>query len=351
MVIDAPYNYSDKYDEYLPKVILAAREDIKENNDDRLFICVGPTGVGKSMLAFHILDNYTQGDVHLDYLAASRESFAVAIKKLKDKFEQGNKGLPLWFDEADSDNLEQNAKWNKRLFSLYMKIRFLNGFHIWCWPSLKAVDRRFVEERVNGIFFCYTKEQNKPRSYAFFPKQSILRMIDNKLPLNYYNLRKQKEKYAAWIGKYRDYTGKLKEEYLKIKHDGGFDAVDDFFNDFGEESKVKSVNTAQRDYFTVKELSLMYNLSEPAVIKRFEKGIRGGLWVEAETKSNNKRILPKTYLKAFESRHKGGDVVVFGVSKGGRLINARSLENPEAESIKTETTEANAEATETKVLL
>lgn len=329
MAIDAPYNYSDKYDEYLPRVIAAAREDIKENNDDRLFICVGPTGVGKSMLAFHILDNYTQGDVHLDYLAASRESFAVAIKKLKDKFEQGNKGLPLWFDEADSDNLEQNAKWNKRLFSLYMKIRFLNGFHIWCWPSLKAVDRRFVEERVNGIFFCYTKEQNKPRSYAFFPKQSILRMIDNKLPLNYYNLRKQKEKYAAWIGKYRDYTGKLKEEYLKIKHDGGFDAVDDFFNDFGDENKVKEINDEQSDFVPCATIEKLYAKTDHTVKYHMKRGIRLGLWVEAETKRGRVRGIMKKHIKAYENLLNGGDVSVSEGFKDGPLINARQEKNLE----------------------
>lgn len=335
MVIDAPYNYSDKYDEYLPKVITAAREDIKENNDDRLFICVGPTGVGKSMLAFHILDNYTMGDVHLDYLAASRESFAVAIKKLKDKFEQGNKGLPLWFDEADSDNLEQNAKWNKRLFSLYMKIRFLNGFHIWCWPSLKAVDRRFVEERVNGIFFCYTKEQNKPRSYAFFPKQSILRMIDNKLPLNYYNLRKQKEKYAAWIGKYRDYTGKLKEEYLKIKHDGGFDAVDDFFNDFGNDETVKETNGLTRA-----QIEKQSGLSKGKFDYHWNEGKKKGMITQEDLHTDeelqyilskvNKNVLVIPKYVTF-----GGDVPDYERSVGRPLINARQNKKSEpAEAIK-----------------
>jgi hypothetical protein len=207
-----------------------------------------------------------------------------------------------------------------------MKNRFLNGFHIWCWPSLKAVDRRFVEERVNGVFFCYTKEQDKPRSYAYFSKQSILRMIDNKLPLNYYNLRKQKDKYASWLGKYRDYNGKLKQEYLETKHQGGFDSVDEFFNDFGDESKPNSNSDTDRGYYTVRELSIMYNLSQPAVIKRFEKGIRVGLWVEAETKGKNMRILPKNYLKAFENTPNGGGVPVLGVPEGRPLINAREGE-------------------------
>lgn len=323
MAIEAPYNYSEKHDEYLTKLVNAARDDIKDNNDDRLYIVVGPTGVGKSMLAFHIVDDYTLGEVHMDYLAASRESFAVAIKKLKDKFEQGNKGLPLWFDEADSDNLEQNAKWNKRLFSLYMKIRFLNGFHIWCWPSLKAVDRRFVEERVNGIFFCYTKEQNKPRSYAFFPKQSILRMIDNKLPLNYFNLRKQKEKYAAWIGKYRDYTGKLKEEYLKIKHDGGFDAVDDFFNDFGDDKEVKEKNG-----YTRADIEKRSGFSKGKFDYHWNEGKKKGLISQEDLHTDeelqyilskaNKNVLVIPKYVTF-----GGDAPDYARPVGRPLINAR----------------------------
>lgn len=246
--VDAPYKWPNPYDDYLQKLILAAKADMEQVDDDRLYICVGPTGSGKSMLSFHIVHLFAGDSLSLDHLAGTRESFACKVKDATDKFRRNEvKGLPLWFDEADSDNLEQNAKWNKKLFALYMKIRFLRFFHIWCWPSLRSVDRRFVEERVNGIFFCYTKEKNKPRRYAYFSKSAILSLIEEEILLNYHNLRKYKDTKATWLGYFRDYNGPLKNEYLASKHQSGYDTVDDFYDLFSNNSSKSVPNDEKKE--------------------------------------------------------------------------------------------------------
>jgi len=135
-----------------------------------------------------------------------------------------------------------------------MKIRYLKILHMWCWPSLKSVDRRFVEERVNGVFFCYTKEKFNPRSYAYFPKSSILRMMDDDVRLNVHNLKKSINKYAMWVGKFKDYNGPAKAQYLEMKSVKGSDAVDEFADEFGKDKLVAPKELVQSDGFVDKRL-------------------------------------------------------------------------------------------------
>jgi hypothetical protein len=267
MVKDAPMLPGNDTDEFLPKIIESTKKDMAENADDRLFIFTGMTGAGKSMLAFHFLNKYHNGNINMEAVVIGREKFADAIKKVKNRYVAGERNLSLWNDEADSDNLEQNNKWNKRLFGLYMKIRYLEICHLWCWPSLKAVDRRFIEERVNGIFFCYTKEKFNPRSYAYFTKRAILDMIDKDIRMSTHNLKANIRKYALYIGKFRDYNGPMKKEYLDIKYSSGSDAVDEFAQQFGSNASVSPEDAGPKRY-TVKDISKMYNLTESTRNKR-----------------------------------------------------------------------------------
>lgn len=292
--VEAPYKWTEPYDDFLKNLILSAKKDMEAVNDDRLYITVGPTGSGKSMLSFHIIHLFAGDKLSLDHLAGTRESFARKVKDATDRFQfGGERGLPLWFDEADSDNMEQNAKWNKKLFSLYMKIRFLQFFHIWCWPSLKAVDKRFVEERVNGIFFCYTKEKDKPRLYAYFSKKSIIKLLEDDISLNYHNMRKYKDTHAAWIGRFRDYEGPFKKEYIESKHQSGFDTVNDFYEQFANVSGEVKAKTLPQDEVKQKyirepvlsqsKMAAVFNMSVDTLRLRKYRAIEQGIVEDKET--------------------------------------------------------------------
>lgn len=230
-MLKAKYDWNSPIDEASRQYINQQRKEMTEKQDDRLYLIVGETGVGKSMLAFHLLEIYNP-NLSMEYVVQERKDFADALKKVKDQFLAGEKNLYLWFDEADTDNLEQQARWNKRLFSMYMKLRKLAIMHIWCFPSLKALDRRFVEEKVRGVFFCYDKAKNRPRNYCFFTKKSILAMIDADIRLNIPNLKKARKKYAWYMGYYKDYTGVLRKAYDEKKNTSMSDAVDDFHEEF-----------------------------------------------------------------------------------------------------------------------
>lgn len=277
MVKEAPYINGQPTDEYFKRLVETSKMDMQTNDDDKLFLTVGLTGAGKSMLSFHFLDKYHDGNVNIDHMVIGREKFADTIKKVKDLVVKGEKGLSLWFDEADSDNLEQSAKWNKKLFGLYMKIRYLKICHLWCWPSLKSVDRRFVEERVNGVFFCYTKEKFNPRSYAYFPKTAILRMMDDDIRLNVHNLKKAINKYALWIGKFTDYNGPKKDEYLAKKAGSGSDAVDDFAAEFGSDEPETKESLESKEVFNTVEASRYLNLPHTTMDYRKRELIRLGI--------------------------------------------------------------------------
>lgn len=295
MVVESILKDGEVIDQSFVSIIKASKQGILETNDDRLFICVGPTGSGKSMLGLHALENYDD-NVTIDAVKGTRKDFALGIKKMKDDWSNGIKGQPLNFDEADTDNMEQNSKWNRAIFKLYMKIRFLNGFHWWNWPVLRTLDSRFVEERINGVFFCYTKEQHAPRKYAYFPKSAILRLLEKNKRLSFDVLKASIEKYALFQGYFRDYTGKLKKDYLEVKHKAGFDAVDEFTDEFtGKQQTTK--------HYNLSSVASMFNISLAEVKNHLDELGRQGIVDLGDTfnKGGGRRV-NETILKHIENR-------------------------------------------------
>lgn len=254
-MLKASYDWKSGIDEAAKQYILKQKQDMLDKEDDRLFIIVGETGAGKSMLAFHLLEIY-EPNLSMEYIVQERKDFAGALKKVKDQYVRGERNLYLWFDEADTDNLEQQARWNKKLFSMYMKLRKLAIMHIWCFPSLKAMDRRFVEEKVRGVFFCYDKAKNRPRNYVFFNKKAILSMIDDDIRLNIPNLKKARKKYGYWMGYYKDYQGKLRKDYDAKKVNSMSDAVDEFADEFGRDGTPKGKRNALHDEHDNRKLGI-----------------------------------------------------------------------------------------------
>lgn len=283
-MLKAHYDWKSPVDDALKQYILKQKKDMLDNEDDRLFIIVGETGAGKSMLAFHLLEIY-EPDLKMDYIVQERKDFAGALKKVKDQYVRGERNLYLWFDEADTDNLEQQARWNKKLFSMYMKLRKLSILHVWCFPSLKAMDRRFVEEKVRGVFFCYDKAKNRPRNYVFFNKKAILSMIDADIRLNIPNLKKARKKYGYWMGYYKDYQGKLRKAYDEKKVHSMSDAVDEFADEFSREGKKSSaksthdnmVDNERKGVHTPSTLAKVLGVTDNAVRQRIRKLYRKGI--------------------------------------------------------------------------
>jgi len=326
-----------RVDPFFRRIIKSSRQDMIENEDDRLYIIVGPTGSGKSMLMLHGMELY-EPSVRIDSVAGRRDDFAKCIKKLKDDWENGILGQPVGYDEADSDNLEQNAKWNKALFKIYMKIRYLNGFHFWCWPSLRAVDRRFIEERVNGVFFCYTKEKDIPRKYAYFPKDRLIKLLDTFENFSYQNLKRAIAKFALYVGEYRDYQGKLREDYRKKKYESGNSTVDDFYDQFGGDtkpSKSSSPVIPNPEKFNVTNVCEVATMSHMTYYKRRALCIKHGLIAdkklyttkEIEIMANFPRIDRPKEIERYKKVVLGLNAREIGVSGSFGLISATKSRN------------------------
>lgn len=272
------------------KLIQASKKDIIDNNDDRMFVCVGPTGSGKSMLSLHALRIFNSSAT-IDCVVGTREKFAMAIKALRDKWIQNIRGEPIILDEANTNSVDATSRWNKQVFSLFMQIRGLNGFHWWNWPTLKTFDRNFVEERLNGVFFCFTKEQHAPRSYAYIPKRALLRLIDNLKSdqrLTFEVLKKSVDKYAAYVGKFKDYTGPLRDQYLtEVKTKTMCDAVDAFANEFGEGNQPVHAKTGPkpraRDRYSITTACKLLNMKRDEVTEKVISLHKRGLLHIAET--------------------------------------------------------------------
>jgi len=193
-----------------------ARYSCLENDDDALYLVVGPTGSGKSTLALHLHQVFMKEEASVDYIGLNRDSFAEAygnaLKRVKEK-----KPLRICvWDEANISRRDALSKFNKQLINIYMKNRALRMLHIWCNPSVQMIDNIFIKERIKGFFYCPSKEKTV-RPYYYIPKEGLLKIYDKYKSIDEPTIKKTVKEYALFKGWYREYKGPMKEEYLKKK--------------------------------------------------------------------------------------------------------------------------------------
>lgn len=224
-------------DEDLRSVMRLIKEKMIKNNDDCLILNVGATGSGKSTLSGYQYDLYRfpeQGDPNK--ICLTMKDFADLIGELN-KYEQPER--VIIYDELELSKRSSMTRWNKDVMTLYFKIRGLQALHIWNHPSLQMIDRAFIQERINGVFFCIDKSTDRPRRYFFFRKQDILSMLDKYKSLNLDILKAHGQSYAYYMGFYGKYKGTLMERYSSIKSNGMDDAIKEFQKKYGKEIKKK----------------------------------------------------------------------------------------------------------------
>lgn len=227
-----PINYKkgELLDEETKSLIKDTHDSIVNGTDDALFIFVGRTNTGKSNLALLIGCTYNP-DMAIEQAALSNERFTEAL--------QHNTNLPiaqriLHFDELDLSKRDGMTKWNKKMLKLYGKIRGMRILHMWCHPSLQMIDKPFIEERVNAVFFCYEKVTDRPRRFYVFSQKAIIRMMDKHKRLSLDVLEKYAKDYATYEGCFRRYDGPLLKPYMDSKQEGMNDAINSFVAEFGK---------------------------------------------------------------------------------------------------------------------
>ena len=243
-MIVAPYFSAESHDRFLTEIFKSEQKEINEGEDDALYIYTGVVGTGKSTLAHHSL-SVIEPKPDLRLIPLTRKQFADSMKLVKDMFNEGKRNLYIQFDEAEASSRRVMSKWNTDIMRLYQTNRVFQCIHLWCNPDVKTIDRSFIDTRIKGIFFTFTKETNRPRRYLFFPKRKLLDMIDDGLSLTHNNLRKNAKKYAYYIGWFRKYEGPIVDAYKQHKIDSSSDIVEDFHNSWSgiEEKKGLSLAT------------------------------------------------------------------------------------------------------------
>lgn len=239
-----PFEAGKSYDAGLPIIMQTLTAQMKAGRDDALIFNTGPTGSGKSTLSKHQLEIlFDKPDVN--QFALTRHDFALAHQRAKEMSLRGEKGY-LVYDEAEANRRGSMTEWNRDLLKLYMTNRVFGILHIWNWPSLKLLDRAFVEERVSGVFFCYSKDVDRARHYVFFTKKAIQDMVAAGNSMSHDDLKKAAKKYGYSLGWYKKYDGPLLEAYeqLKLKSAGSID--EEFVEKYSKNATVKSKSACAR---------------------------------------------------------------------------------------------------------
>lgn len=268
-MITVPYS-KDKFDAGLKFVIQTIRNTLPEKEDDFLLLNCGFRGTGKSTISLLIEDEYLGDEASVDYIGLNPADFANALKAAKEK------PLPRFCnnDEANISKRDTQRQYNKDLLDLYYSIRGKQIFHIWNNPSLDIIDKRFIEDIIKGVIFCFSKETKRPRLYYYFRKEDILKVWDKYEKLNNRILKKVADEYAFYRGWFKNYDGKLLLPYRQKKEKRMDEKIDVFHEKYGEAEKylkraavMKQLNITQPTFYeNLRELQDLGKLNKDNMI-------------------------------------------------------------------------------------
>lgn len=256
----ALYNKDRDFDEVFENVLLRIKKDMKEKNDDFLLMCVGTTGTGKSSLMLHAYELLDPDESDVKFVGLNPKDFATALYKARKR-----KGFRFsGNDEANISKRDSLTKFNKDIIDLYFAIRGLEIFHWWNNPSADYIDKIFIEERIKGLIYIFTKDKDRPRKYYYFRKVDLLRLYEKYGDLKLKTLDKVGNEYKYYEGWFRPYKGKLWEPYLEKKRDRMEEKVDTFYEKYGKESVEVS-----KDFISKAKCKRLFKIND----KVFEKAI------------------------------------------------------------------------------
>lgn len=240
----APYHPSKPHDDGLSFVVETLQKHMRAAEDDGLLVITGAPGTGKSMLAMHLVSRYSKKP-KAEQFALTQESFARAHQRAKEaSLRKDYDGAFVVYDEADVNRRASLTQWNRDLINLYMTNRVFQLLHVWCWPSLHLLDQAFVQERITGVFFIATKDKDRPRRYVYYPRASLLKMVDAGINLTHHALKKHASKYGYYVGWFRKYEGELLEAYKEIKIESAGQIDESFHEKYAKGRKRYSLQKA-----------------------------------------------------------------------------------------------------------
>ena len=266
-MLEAKNNPNADYDDFLGTGVDGIKQHISSKNDDHLILLVGDTGSGKSNLALHIMDRYMGAKADTKFIGLNQSSIARAIKHAKDA------PMPRFvlMDESNINKRDSLSRYNKQLMDLFLAVRGLNIFWVWCNPSLDMMDKFFVKERISSVILVVGNYTGQ-RPYYFFPKKNILTILQKYGSLDINLLKKVRGKYAHFRGWFKQYKGALLDSYLSKKDSRMDEKVEQFFQEWGD----------SEDTFNGVEVCEKLGISKPTVNKYYKELLKEGLIVSGE---------------------------------------------------------------------
>lgn len=255
-MIVAPYS-QDYIDIFTKNVIAQIKKTIGGKDDDFLLTIVGTTGTGKSSLSLHLYELFDEQGCSVEFIGLDQKDFATAVQNAK------NKEQPRFccYDEANVNRSAHASNWNKDLEDLYLSIRGLQIFHVWNNPSAQKFPRTFIEERMKGMIYIFTKDKDRPRLFYYFTKKGMLDLYDEcKGKMSHQNFSKLGKKYAKFRGWFKDYDGKLLNDYRNKKSSRMDVKVDDFFSKYASE-----------DVLTITQVAKQFGVHQNTIARWFAK--------------------------------------------------------------------------------
>jgi len=243
-MINAPYVPDLDFDQGLSKLTSHFAKTIEQGNDDALVIITGAVGTGKSNLGLHIISQYNHKP-DIQQVALTRKQFAQAHENLNKQYRAQTPRRFIFYDEADLTSRNSMTEWNRDVLHLYNTNRILGGLHLWCNPSIEYLDKFFVQERIRGVFFVYTKDVNRPRKYYFFTKKAILEMLEANKKLTHGSLKKYAKKYAYYRGWFKEYKGPLLQSYMTHKAESASEISSSFYEKYIQGDRHSQKQAAQ----------------------------------------------------------------------------------------------------------
>lgn len=238
MTLVVKYQKGLGVDPMIPAYARKCQEKTIKKDNDLLILLTGVTGSGKSTLLYWILSHYVD-NINIDFVALSKEKYAQALFQAK----ATKKPRYVAYDEALVIKRSSLTKWNKELVELQQQIRGKNICQFWCTPSVDMLDKHFLNEVADGLFFVYTK--NTPRYYMYFQKEAIQEILEKHKNLSHNTLVKYGKRYAYYIGWFEKYDGDGWQEYLRLKNKSMDGAIEGFYNRWAKGELYSGAKSAE----------------------------------------------------------------------------------------------------------
>lgn len=295
-----------------------------QKDDDFILVIAGTAGSGKSSLGLHTYTLLDPDTCSIDNVALTPQDLAKAFKTAGSRTDGFRY---VQYDEGKLNRRDWATEWSKDLLSMYHDIRGKNIYHVWCTAMPNMIDREFVDSRVKGFVFVYSKGKFA-RRFLYFTKGDLLRFMeanDNKISIKL--LKKHGASFARLDSYFLKYTGPLWAAYADKKDDRMDQRIDEFYEKYADESTNLTQFSKQNKVSPMTTNKWFKYGVEAALLKEDEHYKTNGIGAVTLNKKGQDEL-----LFIMKTQHNKGDVGDNRVFKANDyLFNARQGQNRQTE--------------------